>query len=235
MKKIAYIMLAATLVAWGCGQQAEQAETTETESVEAVADEEKAPKEDAEWEQLFDGKSLEDWTHVGDGEFVIEDGMLKTTGGMGLLWYNGRKIEKSVIKVVYMSPEGRNSGVYIRIPEEPTEPWMPVNKGYEVQIDDRLDDYHITGVLYSLTKAKAKPSKSGEWNTMEITIDGPRTVVHVNGELVTDFTEGDEVPDKKEDYEPDRGPRPESGYFGLQNHADEDLVYFKEVSVKPLD
>ena len=27
-----------------------------------------------------------------------------------------------------------NSGVYIRIPEKPTEPWMPVNKGNEVQI-----------------------------------------------------------------------------------------------------
>jgi len=40
------------------------------------------------------------------------------------------------------------------------------------------DDYHITGTLYSLTKPLAKPGKPGpEWNTMVITLDGPRTIV----------------------------------------------------------
>ena len=52
--------------------------------------------------------------------------------------------------------------------------------------------------------------------------------------LVTDYTEGDPVPTKKEWYEPDRGPRPERGYIGLQNHGDEAHVHFKEVSVRPL-
>ena len=36
------------------------------------------------------------------------------------------------------------------------------------------------------------------------------------------------------DFEPKRGPRPESGYMGIQNHSDTDVVFFKEVSVKPL-
>jgi hypothetical protein len=70
-----------------------------------------------------------------------------------------------------------NSGVFIRIPEKPTEPWMPVNRGYEVEIDDSQDDYHISRVLYSLTKAMAKLGKRGESNTMDITLDGPRTIV----------------------------------------------------------
>lgn len=30
------------------------------------------------------------------------------------------------------------------------------------------------------------------------------------------------------------GPRPSEGYIGLQNHSDKDLVYFKEVSLRPL-
>ena len=99
--------------------------------------------------------------------------MLKTTGGMGLLWYTKEKISNSVVRVVFNMPEpakGGNSGVFIRIPTEPTEPWMPVNKGYEVQIDFSENDYHRTGVLYSLTKAMAKPEPQ-EWNTMEITLD----------------------------------------------------------------
>jgi hypothetical protein len=188
-----------------------------------------------EWKPLFNGENMDGWEQVGDGQFILEDGLLKTSGGMGLLYYTERKFDNAVIRVVYKGAEENNAGVFIRIPEKPEEAWMPVNKGYEVQIDDRGGDYHKTGVLYSFTKAKASPGKPGEWNTMEITLDGDRTIVHVNGELVTDFTEGDPVPEKVESYEPDRGPRPESGYIGLQNHGGEDVVIFKEVSYKELN
>jgi hypothetical protein len=51
---------------------------------------------------------------------------------------------------------------------------------------------------------------------------------------VTDYTEGQPTPERKFDYEPYRGPRPYAGYIGLQNHGDDDIVFFKEVSVKPL-
>lgn len=32
--------------------------------------------------QLFDGKSLDGWTHVGPGSFEVADGELHTSGGM---------------------------------------------------------------------------------------------------------------------------------------------------------
>ena len=187
-----------------------------------------------EWTTAFNGKNTKGWKHVGDGKFVIENGLLKTQSGMGLLYFK-RPLENVVIKVVYKNPNNHNAGVFIRIPEIPKEAWMPVNKGYEVQIDEREDEYHKTGVLYSLTKAKATPGKIGEeWNTMEITLQGNRTLVTVNGVLVTDFTEGDLVPEKQKDYEPNRGPRPNKGYIGLQNHGGDDVIYFKEVSYRPL-
>ncbi len=175
------------------------------------------------------------WEHVGPGNFAIENGLLKPSGGMGLLWFTPEKIGNAVIRVVY-KPEKKssNSGVFIRIPEKPTEPWMPVNKGFEVQIDDAQDDYHVTGVLYSLTKAMARPGKTAEWNTLEITLDGPHTVVKLNGVKVTDFREGQDVPAKKHTWEPDRGTRPNEGYIGLQNHSDKDVVYFKEVAIRKL-
>lgn len=183
---------------------------------------------------LFNGQDTEGWAHVGDGGFVVEDGLLKSQGGMGLLWFTGRKFENVKLRVVYKGADKNNAGVFIRIPEEPSEAWMPVNKGYEVQIDDREDSYHKTGVLYSLTEAKASPGVPDAWNTMEITLDGDRTIVHVNGVLVTDFREGDAVPEKVKDYEPDRGPRPEAGYIGLQNHGEDDVVYFREISYEEL-
>jgi len=192
--------------------------------------------ESGEWKQLFNGRDMTGWEHVGPGKFVIEDGLLKTRGGMGLLWYTPEKIGNAVIYLVYRVEQDKsNSGVFIRIPEKPTEPWMPVNRGYEVQIDNGEDDYHVSGVLYSLTKAMARPQKpAGEWNTLEITLDGPRTVVALNGAKVTDYTEGQPVPSKVKSYEPDRGRRPDEGYFGLQNHSDKDVVYFKEVAAKRL-
>ncbi len=188
-----------------------------------------------QWRPLFNGRNLDGWTHFGDGSFVIENAMLKTQGGMGLLAYTNEKFDKVTYRIVYRSDdpmESGNAGVFIRIPEKPTEPWMPMNRGYEVQIDESDDDFHRTGVLYSFTQALAKPAVR-EWNTMEITIDGDRTVVHVNGEKVTDHREGEPVPEKKLRWEPDRGRRPsEAGYLGLQNHSDKDIVYFKEVSVR---
>lgn len=189
----------------------------------------------AGWTQLWNGKNLAGWEHVGQGKFVVEDGILKSEGGMGLLWYTRRKFGNCVIRVVYKTTKKTdNSGVFIRIPEAATEPLMPVNKGYEVPIDDSEDDYHVSGVLFSLTKAMARPGKTGEWNTMDIAIEGPRTIVLLNGVEVTDYTEGQPVPPKKKSFEPDRGPRPNAGYIGLQNHSDKDTVYFGEVAERGL-
>jgi hypothetical protein len=192
-----------------------------------------------DWKQLFDGKDLTGWKHVGPGEMTVENGLIQTHGGMGLLYWTGGKLGDCVIRVVFkMRDKNDNSGVFVRIPIEPREAWMPVNYGYEVQIDNVAegeDEHHISGTLYSLTEPLARPGKPGpEWNTMEITLDGPHTDVVLNGVKVTDFTEGDPVPAKKFDFEPERGPRPQDGYVGLQNHSKDDVVFFKEVAVKML-
>ncbi|SFC11962.1 3-keto-disaccharide hydrolase [Spirosoma endophyticum] len=198
-------------------------------------------KDDTGWRQLFNGKDLGGWKHVGKGSMSIEKGMIRGHGGLGLLYWTKEKFSDCTIRVVYrMQKENSNSGVFIRIPIKPFEEWMPVHYGYEVQIDNhpetsKEDDYHITGTLYSLTKPLAKPGKPGpQWNTMDITLDGPRTIVYVNGIKVTDYKEGDPVAARKFDFEPYHGLRPNSGYIGLQNHGDHDVVYFKEVAVKPL-
>jgi Domain of Unknown Function (DUF1080) len=184
---------------------------------------------------LFNGRDLDGWEHVGPGSFIVKDGLLITEGGMGLLWYTRERIQKSVLNVMFkLNTKGSDSGVFIRIPERPTEPWMPVNRGYEVEIGDWPDDYSCTGVLYSFTKALARPIKPmGQWNTLEITVDGPHTVVYLNEVKVTDFREGDSVPARKESYDPERGPRQDSGYIGLQNEPGSE-VYFKEISVRLL-
>jgi hypothetical protein len=188
------------------------------------------------WKPLFNGKDMSGWEHVGPGGFVVDHGLLKSHGGMGLLWYTPEKIGNAKIRVVFrLTSKETNSGVYIRIPEKPTEPWMPVNKGNEVQIYDPGDDAHCTGVIYSFSKALARPYKPvGEWNAMVITIQGPRTVVYLNGVKTTDHMQGDPDPAEVHEGDPARGKRPDSGYIGLQNHDDGSVVYFREVAVQRL-
>lgn len=193
------------------------------------------------WKQLFNGKDLDGWEHVGLGGFKTVDGMLETDGGMGLLWYTRQPFGHCKIRVVCkMRDKNDNSGVFIRIPIKPREAWMPVNYGYEVQIDNNpggeTKEYRSTGCLCSISRALAYPAKGlRQWNTMEITLKGPRTVVHVNSVKVTDYTESQSVPARKFSFEPTRGPRPNQGTIGLQNHSNKDIVFLSKVAMRPLN
>lgn len=195
--------------------------------------------QNAAWRPLFNGKNLDGWEHVGPGKMLVQDGIIRTEGGMGLLWYTGQKFGDCVIRVVYKTTKPlSNSGVFIRIADKPKDAWFAVHHGYEVQICDATDAFHCTGAVYSLSKATAQPSKVGEWNTMDITLRGERVMVELNGVKVQDFDPSTAtVPPRKKEYEPERGPRPTTGYIGIQNHDDVsegNEVYFKEISVRTL-
>ena len=194
--------------------------------------------------QLFNGKNLSGWARIPRHEglpkeqqpgFRIENGLLVSLpeAPEDDLWYTGEKFGNATIRVVYKVSDAKaNSGVFIRIPDRPKSEDDAINRGIEVQIQESGDDWHCSGVLYSMTQAKARPYRPvGEWNTLEITLSGPRTVVRLNGTVVTDYDGDSEVPPKKERFEPDRGPRPDRGYIAVQHHGGAATVWFKEISV----
>jgi len=188
------------------------------------------------WEPLFNGRDLAGWAVAGgDGRpaFTVEDGAIRTRAGKGMLWYTREKIGNATLRVIYkMSAIEGNSGVFIRIPSPPPNEDFAIHHGIEVQIDDRDDEWHCTGVLYSMTRALARPAKpAGEWNTMDITMAGPRTMVKINGALVTDYDGVSKAPARSHPWEPERGPRPEAGYIAIQHHDDQAVFYFREISV----
>ena len=116
-------------------------------------------------------------------------------------------------------------------------PWFAVHRGYEVQIMDDKDPFHRTGAIYSLAASSAIPQKApGEWKTMIITLAGNRILVDLEGQRVTSFDpESPEVPRNRQWFEPKREPkRPQTGCIGLQNHDPGDIVWFREISVRPL-
>ncbi|HXR77302.1 MAG TPA: DUF1080 domain-containing protein [Bryobacteraceae bacterium] len=196
-------------------------------------------------QQLFNGKDLSGWARIPRHEgapanqepgFRVEDGLLisRPDAPEDDIWYTRKKIGNATLRIVYkVSDRTANSGIFIRIPVKPKSEDDAINRGIEVQIDESGDDWHCTGVLYSMTKAKARPYKpAGEWNTMEIAMKGPRTTVTLNGVLVTDYDGVSPVPPKKGRYEPERGPRPDSGYIAVQHHGGEATVWFREISLE---
>jgi hypothetical protein len=187
-----------------------------------------------EWEPLWNGKDSTGWQHIGYGRFLIEDGVLKTEGVPGTLglFYFKEKVGNCVLRIVYKEfpPGGSNSGVYIRIPKEPTDEQEVVRIAHEIQVGGRS-----TGEIFGVSRVLTAPPITAdpeEWNTIEIEINGPRTVVRVNGVMVTDFTQGvSPTRENMRDYY--NVQRPDEGWFGLQNH-NKDVVWFKEVSIKRL-
>ena len=146
--------------------------------------------------RLFNGRDLSGWKMTGPGGFDVENGALRTRGGMGLLWYTESTFGNCLLRVEYKvgRPED-NSGVFVRIADRPPDPWYAVHHGYEVQILAAADEWHKTGCIYSLSRALADAQKPpGEWNEMEIALRGPLIDVTLNGTLVTSFDPAGPLP-----------------------------------------
>lgn len=224
-RRSAISLLALSLLALGVPAHADEAGSGDSSSGKA----------------LFDGTSVDDWEHVGPGRMVLENGLLKTEGGMGLLWYKKQTFGDCVLRVVFKTTrQNDNAGVYVRIAEPPKDPWYAVHHGYEVQIadDEGGSPYRVSGAVYSFAKAATRPTKpAGEWNVLEITLRGDRIQTSINGVEVADFNPADPAPElgpRGGMGDPESDPRPKSGFIGLQNHDGNCVVYFKEVSVRPL-
>jgi acetoin utilization deacetylase AcuC-like enzyme len=101
--------------------------------------------------------------------------------------------------------------------------------------------------LQAVTTALREAFPDLEWREAPLAKLGDLARVHerelidsvladIDGKRVTTFDpDGKDVPATREWYEPKREPkRPAAGYIGLQTHDPGDVVYFKEVSVRPL-
>lgn len=178
---------------------------------------------------LFDGteESLARWAHAGPGSFELqEDCTLRTSGGLGLLWYDAEPVAApATVRVEWRVEGDSNSGVFVGFPAVGEDPFVAVERGYEVQIDATDEAGWTTGAIYGFQAAAAAAVAevvNDGWNTFEIRIDPPEIVVTLNGRVVNSFTSADPA-------RVDLG----RGFVGLQNHSDADVVFFRRVAVAP--
>lgn len=185
---------------------------------------------DPAWTTLLDDdpSSLEDWEQAGPGGVErLDDGTVRTVGGLGLLWHPSALRPPYLAEVEWSVASDDNSGVFVGFPDPGGDPWVAVEQGYEVQVDATDAPERTTGGLYGVAgpdvaarDAALRPP--GEWNTFEIEVRDDRIAVRLNGSEVLDHPVAD-------------GPAPtDPGHLGLQNHADGDDVRFRSVRVRPV-
>ncbi|HEY3266160.1 MAG TPA: DUF1080 domain-containing protein [Armatimonadota bacterium] len=179
------------------------------------------PRVERGFTRILNAKNLDGWMQCGPGRLErLDDGSIISRGGMGMLWYAKEQYKDFILRLDFKCQnETSNSGVFVRFPDPGDDPWIAVNQGYEVQIDDKQDALHKTGGIYTFGPSTFAPSKPyGEWNSYEIKVVGQHYSIKINGKSTCEFD----------------GNRSTQGYVGVQNHSDRDQVAFRNIRVKKL-
>lgn len=210
---------------------------------------------DAGFTLLFDGTTLNRWQmstirnqpgRDDPGSFVISSGALeaRTDTDLGLLWYTEPAPADFVLRLEWMrTAPGDNSGLFVRFPHPEQQgydntAYVAITLGLEVQIDEdaRPDGaaIHRTGAIYKLAApdlTRLNVRNVGEWNQYEITVQGNRYTVALNGQQVTqfDFTPGSDAQFPKRALAPTAA---EPRFIGVQTHTGR--VRFRKIQWKAL-
>jgi len=172
-----------------------------------------APQAAAGWTLLFDGKNLNAFNMIGDANWQLADGVVQANQGNGYLVTKNTYGDYQ-LKVEFWVDDEANSGVFIRC-EDPKQ--ITAMNAYEVNIyDKRPDQAYRTGAIVDVAKPLANINAGGKWNTFEITAEGPRIVVLMNGVKTAETNKSHAL----------------HGNIGLQWAAG--VVKWRKVEIKPL-
>jgi hypothetical protein len=110
--------------------------------------------------------------------------------------------------------------------------------GHEIQLyDGDTGEPQKTGSIYNfdpVTLADARVTAKNVWNTYEVRVVGQHYTILRNGVVINEF---DNTPGKQSSRagDPPTDLRQfTSGFIGLQNHSDTDLMDFQNIRVRPL-
>lgn len=190
-----------------------------------------ADKEEG-FEPLFNGSDLSAWQ--GDvANYAIEDGTLVCKGKN---LYTKKEYENFVVRFDFKVPPAGNNGIGLRAPLKGDAAFA----GMEIQILDdpapeyaKIKDYQCCGSLYGVVAAKQGALKpTGEWNSMEITCNGTKVAVNLNGMVIVDADYAPFIDGKTPDGREHPGLKRTSGYIALLGHGSP--VAFRNIRVKEL-
>ena len=136
------------------------------------------------WTTLFDGSDLEGWNMIGDANWALaDDDSVGADSGNGFL-VTAASYGDFELRLEFWVDEPANSGIFIRC----TDPGnVSPESSYEVNIfDTRPDQTYRSGGIVNVAAPEAVINTGGQWNTYEITADGSRLMVTLNGTRTVD-------------------------------------------------
>lgn len=157
--------------------------------------------QNGDWEPLFNGKNLNDWTKLGGtAEYRVEDGAIVGTSKMGTpnTFLATEKTYSDFILELEVKVDNRlNSGVQIRSLSKKSYQNGRVH-GYQVEIDPSPRAY--SGGLYDEGRRKwlyplainpqgRQAFRTGQWNSYRIQAIGNSIQVWVNGVMTTNLVD----------------------------------------------
>jgi hypothetical protein len=134
----------------------------------------------AGWMPLFDGKSLDHFSPIGDANWRLENGILVADKASKISYQVSKQDYTDFeLRAEFWVSDDANSGVFIRC----TDPNVVNGKNaYEVNIfDTRPDPKYATGAIVDVASSSQVIKAGGKWNLFEITAKGPRFDVTLNG------------------------------------------------------
>ena len=153
----------------------------------AVVSAEEKPDSEEGFVSLFNGKDLTGW--VGDTKgYQVVDGAIVCKPGGNL--YTEKEYSDFVFRFEFKLTPGANNGLGVRTPQGKDAAYA----GMELQIlDDTADKYknlqpwQFHGSIYGLVAPKKGHQKPvGQWNTQEVTANGSKIKVVLNGVTITE-------------------------------------------------
>jgi hypothetical protein len=144
------------------------------------------------WVTLIDGsKGLENFDRVGTADWSAADGAIQATpaGKDSGYLVSKASYKDFMVRAEFWASDDANSGVFLRCQDPKT---ITDENCYEANIfDQRPDPTYGTGAIVKVAKApEPMPKAGGKWNTYEITAQGKRLVLVLNGVKTVDIEDG---------------------------------------------
>ncbi|MFG0329425.1 MAG: DUF1080 domain-containing protein [Phycisphaerales bacterium] len=186
-----------------------------------------------DFKPLFNGRDLDGWTGSVDG-YLVENGALICDPERGGTLLTEEEFGDFVLAFQFKLPPGGNNGLAVRAPLQGN----PAYDGMELQILDNtspkyamLQPYQYHGSIYGVAAAhRGYLRPVGEWNFQEVTLDGSKVIVRLNGTTITEV-DLDEIETPMDGNE-HPGLERTSGHIGFMGHGDR--VEFRDIRIRPL-
>jgi len=186
MKRIGIIALGFLVACSGAGDSGEQSDAGAV--VTQGADGSGFADEGEGWRTLFDGQSLEGWVQRGDATWRVEDGTVTPDSpGPGFLT-TAESFEDFQLRLEFWTDTIANGGVFLRIPLDGE---ITQFNSLEVNIFDASAEWP-TGSVNQVHRNSPEPT-TGRWNSYDITAEGDRVVVILNGDTTVDARAADRL------------------------------------------